>query len=76
MEAHIAAKHSDPHGRPVAPYHGWREGTDQTLCGLKPLTGWCLSQDLVFPPEQGETCPVCLSHVNASARPDHIRGGR
>jgi hypothetical protein len=73
MEAHIATKLSDSQGRPVAPYHGWREGTDQTLCGHKPLTGWCLATDLRFPPERGETCPVCLSHVHAGAHPDRIR---
>ena len=73
MDAHIAARHSDVHGRPLPPFHGWREGTDQTLCGRKPLTDWCLTHDRVFPPERGETCPVCLSHVNASAHPDPHR---
>ena len=76
MDAHIATKRSDTQGRPVPPYHGRRAGSDQTLCGHKPLTGWCLTPDLAFPPEQGETCPVCLSHVNASLHPDPSRGTR
>jgi len=76
MDVHLAARRTDAQGHPLPPYHGWRAGTDQTLCGHKPLHDWHLAHDRSFPPERGETCPVCLSHVNAQAHPDRVRAPR
>jgi hypothetical protein len=73
VDCHLISRRGDEQGEPVPPYHAWREGTDQTLCGHKPIADWYIARDRWFPPEDGAACPVCLSHVNAVAHPDRAR---